>query len=171
MMRLLLILVKNIWWFTIPPFKGIRNWVFTRYYKAANKMSVGKYVSLGTAHPNDMSSLKIGRDFEMGSFGLIDCSGGVEIEDGVTLSEGVKIYTHNHTITDRNISWRSQPIKFSTLKIGEGAWVGASTIILESVSYIGKGAVIGAGSVVVKDIPDYAIAVGNPARVIKMRGE
>lgn len=52
--------------------------------------------------------------------------------------------------------------------IGNAVWIGDSVIILPGVS-VGNGAVIGAGSVVTKPIPPYAVAVGNPARVIKKR--
>tara|TARA_R110000822_G_scaffold215362_6_gene350248 strand:+ start:232 stop:870 length:639 start_codon:yes stop_codon:yes gene_type:complete len=52
--------------------------------------------------------------------------------------------------------------------IGHASWLGDSVIILPGVK-IGVGAVIGAGSVVTKDVPDFAIAVGNPAKVIKYR--
>lgn len=51
--------------------------------------------------------------------------------------------------------------------IKESAWIGAGATILPGVC-IGKHAVIGAASVVTKDVPDYAVAVGNPARVIRM---
>ena len=52
--------------------------------------------------------------------------------------------------------------------VGDDVWIAASVTILKGVT-IGKGAVIGAGAVVTKDIPEYAIAVGNPAKVIKYR--
>lgn len=52
--------------------------------------------------------------------------------------------------------------------IGHGVWIGDSVIILPGVT-VGNGAVIGAGSVVTRPIPPYAIAVGNPARVVKYR--
>lgn len=52
--------------------------------------------------------------------------------------------------------------------IGDGVWIGHNVIILPEVT-IGNGAIIGAGSVVTKDIPPYAVAVGNPARVIRYR--
>ena len=54
------------------------------------------------------------------------------------------------------------------VSIGHGVWIGDSVIILPGVT-VGNGAVIGAGSVVTKPIPDYAVAVGNPARVMRYR--
>ncbi|KAF7560831.1 hypothetical protein G7046_g3325 [Stylonectria norvegica] len=56
------------------------------------------------------------------------------------------------------------------VKIGDGAWIGAEATILPGVS-IGKRAVVGAGSVVTKSVPDYHLALGNPARVIKELGK
>lgn len=52
--------------------------------------------------------------------------------------------------------------------ISRGAWIGASSTILHGVT-IGRGAVVGAGSVVTKDVPDYAIVAGNPAKILKFR--
>lgn len=53
--------------------------------------------------------------------------------------------------------------------IEHDCWIGANTLILPGCRRIGIGAVIGAGSVVTRDIPDFAIAVGNPARVVRLR--
>ena len=171
MIRLLLILVKYNWIFSISPFNKLKNKIYTYYYKSENTMAVGKHCTIGIAHYNENNHLIIGKDFEIGNFALLDYSGGLEIGNGVTVSESVKIYTHNHTFNNRNFSWRSQPISFSPLKIGDDVWIGAGAIILESVSSVGKGAIIGAGSVVVNNIPNYSVAVGNPARVIKTRGK
>lgn len=49
--------------------------------------------------------------------------------------------------------------------IGEGAWIGANAAILSG-ARIGKGAIIGAGAIVTADVPDFAVAAGNPARVV-----
>lgn len=55
------------------------------------------------------------------------------------------------------------------LKIEDDVWIGAKVIVLPGCKHIGKGIVIGAGSVVTKDIPDYAIIGGNPAKIIRYR--
>ena len=62
------------------------------------------------------------------------------------------------------------PLKYAPIHIKDGAHIGIGSIIIPGVT-IGKGAVIGAGAVVTKDIPDYCIAVGVPAKVIKKLGE
>ncbi len=54
--------------------------------------------------------------------------------------------------------------------IGEKSWIGAGAIILDGVQ-LGKGVIVGAGAVVTKDAPDYAVLVGSPARILRMRGE
>lgn len=55
------------------------------------------------------------------------------------------------------------------LVIGDDVWIGNHAIILPHVVRIGNGAVIGAGAVVTKDVPDYAVVAGNPARIVKYR--
>lgn len=52
------------------------------------------------------------------------------------------------------------------IKIGADCWFGGNCIVLPGVT-IGKGAVVGAGSVVTRDVPDFAVVAGNPARVLK----
>ncbi|WP_347548510.1 CatB-related O-acetyltransferase [Pseudalkalibacillus hwajinpoensis] len=59
-------------------------------------------------------------------------------------------------------------LKTSPTKIGNDVWCGANVVIMQGIK-IGDGVVIGANAVVTKDIPDYAVAVGIPAKVIKYR--
>ncbi len=59
----------------------------------------------------------------------------------------------------------------SPLHVGYDVWIGARVIVLPGCKSIGRGVIIGAGAVVTKDIPDYAVVGGNPARVIRFRGK
>ena len=77
------------------------------------------------------------------------------------IAANVQIITNNHDPYDLWIL----PCKQVLIK--KCAWIGAGATILPGVC-IGKHAIVGAGSVVTKDVPDYAVAVGNPAKVIKM---
>ena len=60
-------------------------------------------------------------------------------------------------------------VEYIPLNIGNDVWVGHNAIIMPHVREIGDGAVIGAGTVVNKDVPPYAVVVGNPGRVVRFR--
>jgi serine acetyltransferase len=60
-------------------------------------------------------------------------------------------------------------VETAPLKIGAGSWLGAQVIILPGCRRIGRGAVVAAGAVLTRDVPDYAVVGGNPARLIKYR--
>jgi acetyltransferase-like isoleucine patch superfamily enzyme len=92
----------------------------------------------------------------------------IEIGDGVAITTGVMILCHQRDLSVYRPGMFAMhcPFKNGKVVIKDGAHIGIGAIIMPGVT-IGKGAVIGAGSVVTKDIPDYCIAVGSPARVIK----
>lgn len=87
----------------------------------------------------------------------------VTIGSNVLLGPGVQLYTASHPLEAqmRRTHKISKPIS-----IGDDCWIGGNAIICPGIT-IGNGCVIGAGAVVTKDIPDYSMAVGNPAKVIK----
>ena len=60
-------------------------------------------------------------------------------------------------------------LEYTPLEIGHDAWIGANAILTPGCNRVGIGAVIGAGAVVTRDVPDFAIVGGNPARLIRMR--
>jgi acetyltransferase-like isoleucine patch superfamily enzyme len=95
----------------------------------------------------------------------IDFSGGVLIEQGAHLSPRCQIITHDHKYDPY-----TKP-SFHFLRIGRRSWIGNNSLILFNVSEIGEYAIVGAGSVVTKDVPDKAIVIGNPAKVIKYRDD
>jgi galactoside O-acetyltransferase len=77
------------------------------------------------------------------------------------LSAGHQIHGHDQVVA-RN------PITYGPIRIGRGAWIAGGATVLEGLS-IGEGAVVGAGSVVAHDVPAFAVAMGNPARVVHYR--
>jgi len=140
---------------------------FLYFRKNDIKIARGSYVSAG---------VKIGRCTRVNNPSYIaDCEIGAFCAFGGRLV----VRSSNHSVNTINIQdWAQRKIIKSSvevaghtkgaIKIGHGVWVGDSVIILPGAE-IGNGAVIGAGSVITKAIPPYAIAVGNPARVIKYR--
>jgi hypothetical protein len=60
-------------------------------------------------------------------------------------------------------------IPYNPLTIGNDVWIGTNALVLPHVKRIGDGAVVAAGAVVAKDVPPYAVVVGNPARVVRFR--
>ena len=73
-----------------------------------------------------------------------------------------------HTTDTSIINPAADPLVHHQMTIGSDVWVGANAQLLGGI-HIGNGAVIGAGTVVAKDVPPYAVVVGNPARIIKYR--
>ena len=80
----------------------------------------------------------------------------------------VTILTHTHNIERTDIPMGQQGMRISEVVIGNDVWIGMRVIIMPDVK-VGDGAVIGAGAVVTKDVPDFAIVGGVPAKVIKFR--
>ena len=94
----------------------------------------------------------------------------IVIEDDVWTGHNVYITDQNHGYADvdRPISLQTQPER--PVRISAGSWLGHGSIVLPGVT-IGRHVAVGAQSVVTKDLPDFCVAVGNPARVIRIRDE
>lgn len=100
----------------------------------------------------------------------MNCSvhGPLRIGDNVMMGPDVTILTHTHNIERTDIPMGLQGSIVKEVIIGNDVWIGMRSIIMPGVT-IGNGAVIGAGAVVTKDVPDYAIVGGVPAKVIRYR--
>lgn len=96
--------------------------------------------------------------------------GAIRIGSQVEIASGCAFYPFNHGMEVDSPIMGQMCYSNGDIVIADEAWLGYGVVVLDNVK-IGKGAVIGAGSVVTRNIPDYAIAVGAPAKVIKMRGE
>lgn len=113
--------------------------------------------------------IRIGENCTINSFCFIDADkGGVKIGDNVLIGPHVGIHGSNYNYELRDIFIINQKIVSKGIRIEDDVWIGSHSTILDGVT-IGKGAVIGAGAVVTKDIPPYSVAVGVPAKVIKVR--
>lgn len=110
----------------------------------------------------------INQNTYLGEYVIIYGHGGVEIGQNTLIAMHTTILSSNHTIPTRNQKIRHQPDILLPTIIGNDVWIGANVTVLGGVT-IGDGAVIGAGAVVIKNIPPYAVAVGNPAKVVKYR--
>ncbi|MDX6745249.1 acyltransferase [Polaribacter sp. PL03] len=115
----------------------------------------------------DKGKLKIGNNVGMSNCAIF-CSQQIVIKDFVLIGGNCKIYdTDFHSIyLDDRIQVPEIGVKNAKVLIKEGAFIGASSIILKGVE-IGKKAVVAAGSVVSKNIPDNEVWGGNPAKFIK----
>lgn len=105
--------------------------------------------------------VKFGKGVFINHSAILSASGGIEFEDGVSLAPGVRIATINHDFNERHTKYT-----YGKVLIKKNAWIGMNVTICPGVT-IGKYAVVGAGAVVTKDVPDYGVAVGTPAKVIK----
>jgi acetyltransferase-like isoleucine patch superfamily enzyme len=135
-----------------------------RFLYGSFGLSIGEgsiiYMGLETRAPQGVS---IGKDTSIGHNCILDGRKGLTIGDHVNLSSEVMIWTLQHDMNDSGFKAVG-----GAVEIGDYAWVSARAIILPG-RKIGKGAVVAAGSVVTKDVEDYAIVGGVPAKKIGER--
>ena len=113
------------------------------------------------------AKLEIGNHCYIGYNNVFLAGGDIILEDGVLMASNILVSSENHSTNPEDTRYyMDQKLECKSVRIGEGSWIGENCKILPGVS-IGKKCVIGAGSVVTKSIPDYCIAVGSPAIVIK----
>lgn len=105
----------------------------------------------------------IENDVVIGDRVTIKC--GVQIWDGISLGDDVLVGP-NATFTNDLYPRSRQPFQLRRTLVERGVSIGANATILCGIT-LGEGAMIGAGSVVLKDVPPYAVVVGNPARIVR----
>ena len=92
--------------------------------------------------------------------------GPVCIGNHVNLAQGITVTALNHNFADSNRKIDEQGISTKPVVIGDDVWIGANAVILPGVT-IGRHVVVAAGAVVTKDVPDYSLVAGVPAKEIK----
>ena len=118
---------------------------------------------------NDKAILSIGDFSYINSYTIIDCHHKISIGKRSQIGPHCYIgdFDHNIKVDFRNLLNHREGKKYAPVTIEDNVWIGAGVIILKGVT-IGRNAVIGAGSVVKESIPANAVAVGNPAKVVKI---
>lgn len=112
--------------------------------------------------------VKIGNNCHFSPYVLIDLLYPhlVTIEDNATIGSNTMIFAHVNPTTNMYIKTHGYPRTVKPVLIKKGVIISPGCIILAGVT-IGENSMIGAGSIVSQDIPDFCVAIGNPARVIK----
>jgi acetyltransferase-like isoleucine patch superfamily enzyme len=119
------------------------------YFRYPKKIKIGNNVSINRGC--ELYAAYLAKD------------GTITIGSNVALGPHVKVFAGGHDYTTIEMVVTAGPVVIHDL-----VWIGGNSTILPGVR-VGEGAVIGAGSVVTRDIPPYTVAVGNPARAIKIR--
>jgi acetyltransferase-like isoleucine patch superfamily enzyme len=161
----------------------------TRLDGLIDRRAAGAEINIGThcliqgqiVVERDESRVNLADRVLLGGGSVIDCALSVTVERDVLISYACIIAdSDNHSIypeqrvgdlalwmDGRKSNWHLA--EMAPIRICEGAWIGARSIILKGVT-IGAGAVVGMGSVVTKDVPPRTVVAGNPARVIREIG-
>ena len=92
--------------------------------------------------------------------------GPVTIGNHVNLAQGITVTALNHNFDDTDKRIDEQGVSTKAVTIGDDVWIGANAVILPGVT-IGRHAVVAAGAVVTKDVPDYCVVGGVPAKIIR----
>lgn len=115
-----------------------------------------------------LNSMKIGAGTWIGQQCFFHSAGGLIIEEDVGIGPGVKILTSTHDDPGRGRPIMAGKLALNGVVIGAGSDIGVGVTILPGV-HIGKGVQVGAGAVVTSDLPDFSVALGVPAKVIRFR--
>lgn len=147
--------------------------MFPMKIKGAEHIEIGDYVSIAdniwlaaVKIDENLPRLIIGDRTKIGHFSVVAAVRYIKIGKNVVVADKAFITDSIHNYEDITLPIKDQPIGFAgEVSIGDDSWIGQNVSIIGA--KVGKHCVIGANSVVTKDIPDYCVAVGSPARVVK----
>lgn len=150
-----------------PDLQAKRRAAYKNQYGLGDNCFVGYDVIFHKHHYVD-AKIETCKDCLFAEHVNIDYTGGLTLGYRVGISEGAKIFTHNHVIDFTGVNEDKGCVK-TPLIIHDKAWVGARAMIMPGVKEIGRGAVLSADSCVRKKVPLYAIVMGNPAKIVGFR--
>jgi acetyltransferase-like isoleucine patch superfamily enzyme len=134
------------------------------------RLEIGAFTHFGdgTAIRCHEGSLRIGDKVVFGCHTVVNCYLDVEIGAASLIADCVYIVDFDHRTADLRVPIKDQGIVKSPIRIGPDTWLGTKVTVLRG-TQIGRGCVLGANAVVRGRVPDYSVAVGTPARVVRNR--
>ena len=154
----------------VKAFVNLAGWYVHDHIAPRAKMKIA-----GNPRIHPTASLRCGENIYLGKNAHINqycCiwaskNSKIVLGDNLLMGPGVKIFSSNHG-NKMGVPMNSQPHLEKDILIGNDVWLGANSVVVAGVT-IGDGAIIAAGSVVTKDVPEYMIVGGIPAKQIKKR--
>ena len=136
------------------------------------KLMVGDFSQILAQGSPGAATIVIGNNVGIGANVMLNADNGGKIVIGndVRIGPYTLLRASNHAFDDATRLIVQQGHKSGSIFIEDDVWIGGHVSIVPDVT-VGRGSVIGAGSVVTTDIPEYSVAVGNPARVIRNRND
>ncbi|GGC51837.1 acyltransferase [Hoyosella rhizosphaerae] len=136
------------------------------------RMEIGRWVHIGDGNAIRCheGSLRIGDKAVFGRQNVINAYLDIEFGDASLMADWCYICDFDHVVDDINLPIKDQGIVKGPVRIGPDTWIATKVSVLRN-TIVGRGCVLGAHAVVKGVIPDYSIAVGAPARVVKNRKE
>lgn len=164
--RRFLFLYGFVKYLPIPFGDKLRNIVMRSYFfKMGTNVRIGEGATI--QYP---CNIEIGDNVSLNEWVFISGYDKIEIQNNVSIGHRTSILTTDHIFSNKNLPIRQQGVKSAKIKICNNVYIGCNVTILAGVT-IGEGAIIGAGSVVTKDVHEYTIVGGVPARKIADRSK
>jgi acetyltransferase-like isoleucine patch superfamily enzyme len=165
--------ILRIVWYSVKMCKLFRLNVSTGcFFSNIHNMQFGQNIGIARncSFYSENGRIEIGDNTAFNENCHINSSGGglIKIGKKCMIGPNVVMRTASHNFSNKNIFIQDQSHSFKNIIISENCWIAANVTILGGVT-IGTGSVIGAGAVVTKSIPEFSVAVGVPAKVIKKR--
>lgn len=134
------------------------------------QLEIGRWTHFGdgTAVRCHEGSMRIGEKVVFGCDNTVNCWLDVEIGASTLVADWIYLCDFDHVTDDVTLPIKDQGIVKTPVRIGPDCWLGAKVTVLRG-TRVGRGSVLGANAVVRGDVPDYSIAVGSPARVVRHR--
>jgi acetyltransferase-like isoleucine patch superfamily enzyme len=140
--------------------------------KGYGRLVIGRWVHIGQGNAIRCheGTLRIGDKCVFGKDNTVNCYLDIEFGEATIVADWVYVCDFDHVFSDITVPIKDQGIAKTPVRVGPDVWVGTKVTILRGVN-VGRGCVLAAHTVVNKDLPDYSVAVGVPARVVRNRVE